>query len=286
MSGKSPVRPVDLIYSYDGSFDGFLSCVFESFARREMPFAVWPPECEQPSLCPVREIPTDPDRAGRVRRGIRAKLGRDAAETTAVGFLSGQEDKELVLLRFLHDAFGAGTAARLGSPPVAEANALARAVRWEVEKLLGFVRFEESGGMLGSVIHPKHHVLPLLRGHFCARFPEEQFLIYDAVHSEALVYQNHQARLVKLAAPLALPPPDAAESYYQKLWKQFYDTLAIAQRRNERCRRNHCPKRFWADMTELRTADRRTADRRTAGLGGDVPGGAGEALPPLLRDGR
>ena len=33
MSGAGPVRPVDLIYCYDGSLDGFLSCVFESFAQ-------------------------------------------------------------------------------------------------------------------------------------------------------------------------------------------------------------------------------------------------------------
>ena len=30
------------------------------------------------------------------------------------------------------------------------------------------------------------------------------------------------------------------------------DTLAIQERRNEALRRNHCPKRYWADMTELK----------------------------------
>ena len=34
--------------------------------------------------------------------------------------------------------------------------------------------------MLGAVIHPKHCVLPLLRGHFCSRLPDEDFLIFDA----------------------------------------------------------------------------------------------------------
>ncbi len=29
-------RP-DVIYRYDGSFEGMLCCVFESFARREIP---------------------------------------------------------------------------------------------------------------------------------------------------------------------------------------------------------------------------------------------------------
>jgi probable DNA metabolism protein len=55
-----------------------------------------------------------------------------------------------------------------------------------------------------------------------------------------------------LAAPLALPAPSEKEQQYQALWQQFYRALTIEARRNEACRRNLCPKRYWADMTELR----------------------------------
>ena len=81
--------------------------------------------------------------------------------------------------------------------------------------------------MLGAVIHPKNYILPLLRGHFCARFPEENFLIYDAVHQAVLLYQNHKAQLMELAEPLTLPPPDEKEQRFQELWRQFYKTLEI-----------------------------------------------------------
>ena len=43
MSGQSPVSPArklhdaDVVYLYDGSFEGFLCCVFESFAQHELP---------------------------------------------------------------------------------------------------------------------------------------------------------------------------------------------------------------------------------------------------------
>ena len=107
-------------------------------------------------------------------------------------------------------------------------------------------------GMLGAVIHPKNYILPLLRGHFCGRFPEENFMIYDAVHQAVLLYQNHKATLTELAAPLELPPPSAREQEFQALWKQFYDTLEIKARHNEKGRMTHCPKRFWQDMVEMR----------------------------------
>ena len=72
MSGQSPVSPArklhdaDVVYLYDGSFEGFLCCVFESFAQHELPFAVWTPERETATLYPVKEIPTDRAKARRV----------------------------------------------------------------------------------------------------------------------------------------------------------------------------------------------------------------------------
>ena len=60
MSGESVVTPpkarklhdADVVYLYDGSFEGFLCCVFESFAQHEIPFAVWTPQRETATLYP------------------------------------------------------------------------------------------------------------------------------------------------------------------------------------------------------------------------------------------
>ncbi|MBQ7858880.1 MAG: TIGR03915 family putative DNA repair protein [Faecalibacterium sp.] len=249
-----PVRNADVVYRYDVGFEGFLCCVFESFSSHEVPFAVWTPERETTTLYPVKQIETDPQKAGRVFASFAKKLGKDTERLIMTCFLSGRDDKEVLMLRFLHLAYatGPGVLALLGHPDVAPMYAMQKHTAREVEKWMGFIRFEESGGMLGAVIHPKNYVLPLLKNHFCNRFPEENFLIYDATHMAVLLYQDHKATLTELAAPLTLPSPDEKESYYQQLWKQFYNTLAIQQRRNEKCRRTLCPKRYWADMTELR----------------------------------
>ena len=260
MSGQSPVSPArklhdaDVVYLYDGSFEGFLCCVFESFAQHELPFAVWTPERETATLYPVKEIPTDRAKARRVFASFRAKLGEETESLVTRDFLSGWEDKELRLIRFLHLAFalGPGTVKRRGHPEVAPLYQMKQSLDWEVDKFQGFVRFQEHDGMLGAVIHPKNYILPLLRGHFCARFPEENFLIYDAVHQAVLLYQNHKAQLMELAEPLTLPPPDEKEQQFQELWRQFYKTLEIKARHNEKGRMTHCPKRFWADMTEMK----------------------------------
>lgn len=260
MSFQSTVTPArrlhdaSVVYLYDGSFPGFLCCVFESFVQHEIPFAVFTPQREVPTLYPVREIETDLARAKRVHASFQPKLGADAARLTVRCFLSEREDKELLLLRFLHlgYALGPGVAQRMGHPDVAPLYEMDKSLAWEQDKFQGFVRFEEHGGMLCGVIHPKNHILPLLQGHFCARFPEEDFLIYDAVHLSVLLWQDHKAQILQLAEPLELPPPNAQEQLLQRMWKQFYDTLGILPRRNERGRMTHCPKRFWGDLVELR----------------------------------
>ena len=142
MSGQSAVTPAaispaprrlhdaDLVYLYDGSFEGFLCCVFESFLQHEIPFAIWTPERETATLYPIREIATDHARAQRVFASFGKKLGAETESLVTRDFLSGREDKELLLLRFLHLAFalGPGTVKRMGHPDVAPLYEMKRCV--------------------------------------------------------------------------------------------------------------------------------------------------------------
>lgn len=121
------------------------------------PFAVWTPQRETSTLYPVKDIPTDHAKAQRVFTSFGRKLGPETEYLVSRDFLSGREDKELLLIRFLHLAFalGPGTVKRTGHPDVAPLYEMKKSLDWEVDKFQGFVRFEEHDGMLGAVIHPK-----------------------------------------------------------------------------------------------------------------------------------
>lgn len=241
----------DTVYRYDGSFQGFLCCVFESFARREIPAAVCTPQTEQLTLFALRDIPTDEKRARRVFAGV-GRLGGQLRYRLTTAFLSAEPDKDLTLLRFVRRAFeaGPGAAQMLGDPEIAAAWALERAVNNEAHLLLEFLHFEERGGMLGAVIHPKNRVLPLLRAHFCSRLPDESFMIYDATHGVAMLRRGDEVRYLEMQD--YAPEPDEAEENWQQLWQGFFRALTIEERRNPQCQRTHCPKRFWPDMCEMR----------------------------------
>ena len=49
--------------------------------------------------------------------------------------------------------------------------------------------------------------------------------------------------------------PDETETSYRRLWKRFYDTIAIKERENPRCRQTHMPKRYWNTMTEFQSEE-------------------------------
>ena len=240
----------DTAYCYDGSFAGFLCCVFESYTRHEIPAEVCPPEEGQLNFFGTREILTDERRARRVAAGLN-RLGGAVKDRVTTGFLCTEPGKDLTLLRFTRLCFEQGprTVQMLGHPDAAAAFALERAVNNEACKFIEFIRFEQRDDMLGAVIHPKHQVLPLLRGHFCSRLPDENFLIFDATHGTALVRRAGQVQY--LAMEHYTPGTDAEELNWQQLWKRFFKALTIEERRDEKSQMSHVQKRFWKDMVEM-----------------------------------
>jgi probable DNA metabolism protein len=240
----------DLVYQYDGTFPGFLCCIFESFSRHEIPAEVCTPEEMQLSLFERRQIATDSACSARVYRGLN-RLGATAKSRLMVGFLNTEPGKDLTLLRFSRLCFEKGAAAvqMLGDEDVAAAFALERAVQNDACLCKEFLRFQEREGMLGAILHPRHCVLPLMRAHFCSRLPDENFLIYDATHGAAMLRKDGQVQYLRMQE-YALAP-DAEEEGWLRLWKHFFKATDIPERYNPKCQMNHCRKHYWQDMPEM-----------------------------------
>ena len=49
----------EMIYTYDGSFEGFLCCIFDSYANKEVLTAITNDEDSAPILFPVRASKTE-----------------------------------------------------------------------------------------------------------------------------------------------------------------------------------------------------------------------------------
>ncbi len=247
MSYKSNV-----IYYYDGTFDGLMCCVFESVYEREEPIAIEIIGHEQSTLFSVKEIYTDEEKAMRVKKSIPKKIGLEAKEMVEEAYLSCMENKELKILEFLKLGYKTGSkvCSMLTTSPVTEIKKANLFLSREAHLFTGFIRFSEFDGVLLSVINPKNNVLPLISEHFCDRFSGETFMIFDKTHKVALVYKDGKAEY-KNVDDIKEPPLGPEEKMYRSMWKKFFDTIGIKERLNRKCQMSHLPLRYRSDMNEF-----------------------------------
>lgn len=242
----------DLIYLYDGSFEGFLCSVFESFLSKQRPFDIIREDCAQPSLISQQWIPTDLKKAQRVLNGITEKISSDALYLVENGFCTCHPKRELLLLDFIRLGFahGRNVCDLLTDKTVIELQKAVLFLKRESHQYLGFVRFSVHEGGLVSVIEPKNQVLPTIAPHFCDRFSNELFIIYDKTHRTALIHKPPQWAIVDLEDFIE-PQADETERFYRDLWGTYFDAIAIRERSNPRCQMTHMQKRYWAHLPEM-----------------------------------
>ncbi len=245
----------DMIYIYDGTFDGFLCVVFESFYRRKLPVdvAVEGEPFQQCLECDVVYVDTDPEKARRVYDSIELKISRGALRNVFYVFLSDCPDKERLLTQYLYLGYrlGKNVDCYLTLDAVTRTNEIAKRVSNEASHYLEFIRFSElTNGALYAEISPKCSVLPIIVNHFCDRFASIPWLIHDLHHHTCAMWNLQTCEIRQITAPPKLEySPD--EQKYRTLWRLFYDTVEIKERHNDKLRTSNMPKRYWGCLTEF-----------------------------------
>ena len=198
-------------------------------------------------------VETEMAKAKRVEKSIPEKLGNAANEFIRQAFLTCLPHKERYILLFLRLGYryGASVMKMLTNEIVHTLFKAVRHLERESHLFKGFIRFSVYGNVLVSEIEPKNFVLPMLANHFCERYPEEKFLIYDKVHKMGLIYEPYEVEIIPIER-LDLPKIDELEEKMRELWKLFFKTIEIEGRHNLRCQMTMMPKRYWNSMTEFK----------------------------------
>ena len=243
---------VNLAYIYDGSLEGFLCCVYNSYAHKQMPFRIATNEGQSQLFEETEWIKTDFSHAGKVYDSLGLKVGPEAQDYVRDAFLTCIPDKEMLIFRFIRMAYrhGRKILGSLTDEPMCTINKGILHLKRESHLLMGFIRFHVYDKVMVACITPKNQVLPLIADHFSDRYPGEVFMIYDKTHHMALVH-NRDGCVLTAMEQFDLPPVDDSEKVYQLLWQRFHETIAIQERRNPRCQMNMMPKRYWENLTEF-----------------------------------
>ena len=244
---------VNVTYLYDGTFNGLLTIVFDSYSHKTLPQKIVPEEeYTQNFLEKTHYIDTNEEKAKRVFEGIYKNISYEALYNSFYAFLSNSNHKELDILKYLCNGFDIGPKINtmLTISYVFKVINMRKRALSECHKLKGLLRFMEIGeNVYYASIHPDNNIIEPLGHHFINRLPSQNFMIHDKNRNICFLYDKKSYQIVD-STNLTIPHITEEEQTYQKLWKLFFKTIAVQERKNLRCQMQFMPKKYWKDLIE------------------------------------
>ena len=200
------------------------------------------------------EITTDHNKASLTASTIMNRLGSNVYSSVYHSICHFDADRGTIVMGFLARAFQTGPRIlnHLSDPYVMRIMELSRKCTNESHLFLEFVRFTQTKETLYSRIEPKCNVLPFISPHFDDRFPNENWIIYDATHQLGSIHKAGGSWFLLSDPTLEINVNELrdADSFHH-LWHIFFQTIAIKERDNARCQNTHLPKWYRKNMDEF-----------------------------------
>lgn len=247
------------VYLCQDSVDGILCGIYDAWMSRKghSNVKLQLENCGNMELfCTYENAAVTAEKTDKVIQAIRARISEEVFHLVCYAALSCEENRADAIYRFLIYGFhyGRSVVDMLQIPAVYEVFQLRRSVGNETHQLTEFLRFKQmERGILAGTIGPKNDVLALLAPFFADRLSGENWILYDEKRQKAALHPADKSWFLidmedEAWSQLKL---SEAESLYKNLWKTFHRTIAIKERTNPICQRNHLPLRFRPYMTEF-----------------------------------
>ncbi len=248
-------------YIFDGTYPGFLCCVFDSFARKEPDIIPLLPGDQPADLFKAsRTVISDIASAERVQKGLKKHFNALASQDFYKVFLSEDRKAWVSCFRVIHQVFTGNpdVLQNFGDEDVLYFSQTLTKVNRERHRMKAFVRFQKSSdGLFFSIVEPDFDVLPLIAGFFRKRYADQPWLIWDNKRKYGLHYDKKTVSAVQLSPEekTALSTDvtltlDEKDKHFQELWKQYFQSTNIEARKNLKLHLRHVPKRYWKYLTE------------------------------------
>ena len=252
-------------YTYDGSFEGLLTVVFEAYERKAWPSGIAQDQFAQPGMfSETVAVITDEQKASRVWQGLCKKLSVTAQQALYYTYLWEQPGFEQIIFNYIRLVFAQETSieGNFAAPCVLQVQQAAKQVHREKHRMEAFVRFQKTADdLFYAVISPDFNVLPLIVLHFEKRYADQRWAIYDTRRRYGAYYNLTATVLMELELPHQRHATVQAEALhneedkYKQLWQVYFNNVNIPERRNPKLHLRHMPRRYWKYLSEkqLRT---------------------------------
>lgn len=253
-----------IIFTYDKTFDGLLSCVFFAYEQKKFPDFILSESDQKPLFVDEQyRIITEKEKSLRVWKALEKKLSKIAQNMMLSVWLSELPETEMLLFRYIRKNIDHpdGVEMNFGDDDVLRIKEIAQKVAKEAEQLRQFVRFQETAdGIYFAPVSPRYDVLSLIVSHFQSRYAGQPWIIYDTNRNTGLYYDTRSVVEVSFSqkdlSNLRLGVLDeeklsSDETFFQQMWKEYFKSTTIKERINLKLQRQHMPRRYWRYLTEM-----------------------------------
>jgi probable DNA metabolism protein len=242
---------------YDGSFEGLLTVFSHLRSQTQCGFSIISTEEKQVGLFEADTILlTDAKVAAKVWQTLKRRCNTNVLRDFYCAFLSGERGVE----GLLHTVYRA--LVNEGLPPgpgdrtsaMLKVEKLSHRVRLEAHRLRGFVRFEKTeSGLYIAFVAPVYNVLPLIRRHFERRFSDQRWIICDTKREYGFHFDTEKSYIIRIPE---MPSQDQVakgrtDTSYRDLWKDYFRSLTIHERKNLSLQLRQLPRRYWNYLPEI-----------------------------------
>jgi len=252
---------IEKVLKYDGSFKGFLTCVFNAYELKIKVVEIIPENEDQKQLFSETEnIITEDFKAQRVLKTLKKKISANGMIKIKYAFLSEIPGIEMKLYGMLQYIFSnkQKVDTDYSHPSILYISNLAKQVAREKHRMEAFVRFRlTKDNIYFALIEPDFNVLPIIISHFKNRYADQKWLIYDIRRKIGVYYDLQRTEYVSINLPKEIGVSggnseyfEQEEIYYQRLWKEYFNATNIQSRVNMRLHIQHVPKRYWKYLSE------------------------------------
>jgi len=249
--------------TYDGTFKGLLTAIFDCFERKLEPGYIQPKQNKQAELFGEKlSVTTDINKADRVLSGLLKRIEKRGLNDLFKVFCSELPERELLILRYCRCVFkiGYNPLKDYRQESILRVSQIVKKINREIHRTHAFVRFQKTkDDIYAATIKPDFDVLQLACKHFEDRYQDQHWMIYDTRRDYGIYYDLNETKTIKLEDPqwagrhkLRQDHLSEEEKLFEAMWQQYFKATSIVERKNMKLHLQHVPYRYWQYLPEKR----------------------------------
>ena len=237
-----------MIFIIDGSADGLFTALYNAYLIKKFPSAVSNGEVQLNFYEDCIDVLTDKDKADKVFKKLEKILPNSELDRIFIALKHDDTAKFTVVFDYLKLIVDSGKnlSTKFNDNRVLRFDNMVRQVTYESHRFKGFLRFSKlDNGVYYAKYEPDNDITSLILPHFVKRLNNQPFIIHDTKHNVISAHANGKTKTVyEKITPLCV------NDEFGALFKKYYETVFIKERKNEKCMYNFMPRRYPKNMPE------------------------------------